>query len=136
MRIESEIEMVIIRIVDLLMWLSLLAIACVTPYFILYFSIYQIRILKREWRPILAKTIISLIVWLALSLVMFFALFFSFIYGDRFDNVPTLYEEIEVMLILVGLVAVYSLSGWGLYYWVKGRVTNDVKEQNHIKGLV
>ncbi len=128
--------MVIIRIVDLLMWLSLLAIACVTPYFILYFSIYQIRILKREWRPILAKTIISLIVWLALSLVMFFALFFSFIYGDRFDNVPTLYEEIEVMLILVGLVAVYSLSGWGLYYWVKGRVTNDVKEQNHIKGLV
>src|SRR2546423_11388280 len=114
MRIESEIEMVIIRIVDLLMWLSLLAIACVTPYFILYFSISQIRILKREWRPILAKTIISLIVWLALSLVIFFPLFFSFIYADRFDNFPILYEAIEVMLILVVLVPVYSLSRMGL----------------------
>lgn len=126
--------MAVIRVITLLTGLSVFVIACVVPYFILYFFAHQVRILKRDWRPILGKSIFSFIVWLALSFIMLCVIFFGFIYGDRFEP-PEAGEEVKAMLILLGFTIVYGLLGLGLCYFVKGRAMDDIEEENNIVGL-
>jgi hypothetical protein len=123
--------MIAIRALTLLTLLCIPCLACVTTYFILYFFVYRVKILKQDWRPVLAKAAISLIVWLALSFGMLFIIFFGLIYGDRFDDTPpTLREEAYPMIFLLVCAIVYGLLGWGLCYWVRGAPTKEVKEQD------
>jgi hypothetical protein len=119
--------MVVIRMLIFLTGLCILCLACVTPYFVIYFTVYRIRILHQDWRPIIAKSAISLIMWLALSFGMLMVIFFGFIYGDRFGHIPPTMSESAVSLLFLFIPAVvYGLLGRGLCYWVK----RDADERN------
>jgi glucan phosphoethanolaminetransferase (alkaline phosphatase superfamily) len=99
------------------------------PYFIFFHAIYRIRILKQDWRPIIAKSVISLIMWLALSFGMLMIIFFGFIYGDRFgDTPPTMSEAAASLLFLFIPSVVYGFLGCDLCNWVKGTLTKEVIE--------
>src|SRR5258705_6507185 len=119
--------MVIIRILIFLIGLCILCLACVTPYFVIYFAIYRIRILHQDWRRIIAKSVISLIVWLALSFGMLMVIFFGFMYGDRFGHTPppTMSESAASLLFLFIPTVVYGLLGCGLCYWVRAMSALD-----------
>jgi hypothetical protein len=119
-----------IRALTLLTIVCIISEACVTPFLLLYFSVYRVKILKQNWRPVLAKAIVSLVGWSALSFLTLAVIFFSFIYGDRLvDTPPTLREEAEPLMIFCVLIIVYGLVGWGLCRWVKGPPSGGLTEQ-------
>jgi glucan phosphoethanolaminetransferase (alkaline phosphatase superfamily) len=125
--------MAVVNLLKLLLGLCILGSACVTPYFVLYFSVHRVKILKQDWRPALAKSVISLLIWLSLSFGMLVIIFFGFIYGDRLDDTPPiLREETESMLFLFVLAVVYGLAGLALCYWAKGRTAKEIKEQGAV----
>jgi hypothetical protein len=110
-----------IRVLTILSILCIACPACVTPFLLVYFSVYRVRVLRHDWRPVLARGVISLVIWLCLSFLMLAVIFFGFIYGDRFDDTPpTLREEAEPLIVFCVLIIVYGLVGWGLCGWVKG----------------
>ncbi|HEV7860147.1 MAG TPA: hypothetical protein VGO91_16140 [Pyrinomonadaceae bacterium] len=130
-----NLKMIIVRGLTLLTMMLTCGIAGATAYFILYSFVYQVRFLKRDWRPVLARGVVSFIVWLTLTSGMLLVIFFGFIFGDRLDP-PVAIEELKALLLFFLLTVIYGLAGWGLCHWVKGRAVNDVEEQNPSPGVV
>ena len=68
--------------------------------------------------------------WLALSFGMLMVVVFGFIYGDRFGDTPTTKSESAASLLFLFIpTVVYGLLGCGLFYWVKGTLSKEIKER-------
>jgi hypothetical protein len=113
-------------VIDLAM-LSYLGLLLAVPLVMLGFFLHRVRILKEDWRPILARCVIAIGVWVALSFLMMYVNFL-FIYGAA-HTPPQSRGALAPMLILLALTIGYGLAGWGLCYWVKGRDGNGEENQ-------
>jgi hypothetical protein len=116
---------IVLQVLTALATLTALLVGGTTPYFILYFFVHQVRILKLDRRPILAKGIVSFFVWLSLTFVIL-SLFFFDIYGDRFEDVDRVestatMERAQRLIFLLVVTLLYSLACSGLFYWMKRR---------------
>ena len=108
----------------------------IVPFALLYFALligiplgilgvflHRVRNLKHDWKPVLAKGIGAVAVWLLLSFVMMYVNFI-FVYAGAHTS-PEAPAAVMPMLILLAVTIGYGLAGWGLCYWVKGRATNS-----------
>jgi ABC-type Na+ efflux pump permease subunit len=103
--------------------LSYVALLIGIPLGILGVFLHRVRILKHDWKPVLAKGIGAVAVWLFLSFVMMYVNFI-FVYSGA-HTPPEARGAVMPMLILLAITIGYGLAGWGLCYWVKGRATNS-----------
>ncbi|MDQ3820272.1 MAG: hypothetical protein M3362_21680 [Acidobacteriota bacterium] len=95
----------------------------IIPLVILVFFVHQVRILKQYWRPIFAKVIAAIVVWVFLSFVMMYVNFI-YVYAGAHAR-PEERGAILPMLILLALTIGYGAAGWVLCYWVKGGTNGE-----------
>jgi|SRR5687768_7712374 len=93
------------------------------PFGILGVFLHRVRILKHDWKPVLAKGIGAIAVWLLLSFAMMYPVFIVVYTGAHTPSDA----RVRVMPVLIFLVVTigYGLAGWGLCYWVNRRATNS-----------
>ena len=103
------------------------------PLGILGVFLHRVRILKHDWKPVLAKAIGAVAAWLLLSFVMMYVNFI-FVYAGA-HTAPEAPTAVMPMLILLAVTIGYGLAGWGLCYWVNGRATTAKNLHGELRGL-
>src|SRR5688572_17419059 len=93
------------------------------PFGILGVFLHRVRILKHDWKPVLAKAIGAVAVWSLLSFAMMYPVFIV-VYSGAHTRSDARVAVIPV-LILLALIIGYGLAGWGLCYLVNRRATNS-----------
>jgi hypothetical protein len=108
--------------------LSFFGLLIAVPLVILGFFLHKVRILKQNWRPILARGLIAIGVWLGISFLMMYVNFL-FVFAAAHAS-PESRGAVVPMLILLALTIGYGVAGWGLCYWVKGHTEIGEESQN------
>ena len=101
---------------EILAMLSFVGLLIGFPFAILGVFLHKVRILKQNWRPILARAVIAIGFWLFISFLMMYVNFI-FMYSAA-HAYPGSSAALGPVLILVALTIGYGLAGWGLCYLV------------------
>ena len=100
----------------MLVSLSFFGLLIAVPCAILGVFLHKVRILKQNWKPLLAKAVIAISFWLGISFVMMYVNFI-FVFAAA-HGYPNSREALGPALILLALTIGYGLAGWGLCYLV------------------
>jgi TRAP-type C4-dicarboxylate transport system permease large subunit len=93
------------------------------PFGILGVFLHRVRILKHNWKAVLAKSMGAIAVWLLLSFAMMFAVFIVVYSGAHTPSDARV--RVMAVLIFLAVIISYGLAGWGLCYLLNRRATNS-----------
>ncbi len=86
------------------------------PLAMLGVLLHRVRILKHNWRPVLAVGVFAFLVWVFLSFIMFY-INFIFMFAMAHTS-PKESRAVVPMLIWLAITIAYGLIGWLLCYWI------------------
>lgn len=93
-----------------------IGLALAIPLIIFGLFLHRVRVLKQNWRPVLAKAVCAVMLWAFLSFLMLHVAFI-FVYTSA-HTPPGASSGIEPVLKLLTITFVYGFAGWGLCHWV------------------